>query len=512
MKTAKDIKLSRRGFVKTVGAGALVAGFNTVSSRWVPVAQAQTDDAAQQGLARLPFLHGKLFFDEATRNLYAEDFGQIVHEQPLAVLKPGSVRDISQLIRFVQRHGIRIVGRGRGHTTFGQAQGQAGVVIDMSTLNTIHTISNDRVVVDAGIRWHDLLQATLAQGLMPPVLTDYIGQSVGGTLSVGGVGGMMARYGAQVDQVLELQVVTGEGKVVTCSASYHRDLFEAVLAGQGQCAVITRATLRLVPAPQQVRFYSLVYPDLATMTAEITRLLDDERFHYLVAWSFPQPDGSWLHLLQAGSYYDAPSEPNDAALLAGLHFIPGTMQIEDLPFWDFATRVGLEFPKQLHAWIDLILPYPAIDTFVTEVEGTLKPVTEGDNFSILLIPMKPGRFTRPLFRAPASDHAVQFGILRFTPLDPQLIDSLLAFNRTLYDRCRELGGTYYPISAVQLSRQDWEQHYGPQWDRLQAAKECFDPHNVFASGPDIFAAATAAGVEETAEELSFKSYLPLVQR
>jgi cytokinin dehydrogenase len=118
-----------------------------------------------------------------------------VFEQPLAVLKPGSVRGIGRIIRFARHNGIRIVGRGKSHTVYAQSQVPAGVVIDMSALATIYAIAPDHIIVDAGICWHDLLKATLEQGLMPPVLPDYIGQMVGGTLSVGGIGGRWRRFG-----------------------------------------------------------------------------------------------------------------------------------------------------------------------------------------------------------------------------------------------------------------------------------------------------------------------------
>ena len=98
-----------------------------------------------------------------------------------------------------------------------------------------------------------MLAATLAAGLMPPVLPDYIGQTVGGTLSVGGIGAMSFYAGAQIDHVLSLRAVTGDGRIVDCSEHRRRDLFEALLAGQGQVGVIVEATLRLVPAPSTVR-------------------------------------------------------------------------------------------------------------------------------------------------------------------------------------------------------------------------------------------------------------------
>jgi cytokinin dehydrogenase len=224
------------------------------------------------------------------------------------------------------------------------------------------------------------------------------------------------------------------------------------------------------------------------MTAEVTRLIEEQRFDFLEGFSLPQANGLWIHLLQAGSYYTPPAEPDDAALLAGLHDVRIALQTEDTEFWTFANRVQIDDSAgQPHPWIDLILPYPAVDGFVDAVERTLKPVTEGDLFSILLIPMKPGLFSRPLFRAPSSEHAFGFGILRYLPPgNDDAVAQALAYNRQLFDQCLDLGGTHYPISAVQLERADWKRHYGPEFDRLVHAKARHDPGNVLASGPDIF--------------------------
>ena len=60
-----------------------------------------------------------------------------------------------------------------------------------------------------------------------------------------------------------------------------------------------------------------------------------------------------------------------------------------------------------------------------------------------------------------------------------------AFNRRLYDRCKQLGGSQYPISAVRLAVEDWVVHYGEQWDRLVAAKRRYDRDDVLAGGPDV---------------------------
>lgn len=473
-------ELSCRDALKVLLGGALVVGFSTTTGSWITEAQA----TPTRDFAKLPHLDGTLRLDEAARASYADDFGHIVSEKPLAVLEPGSAEDIARVVRFARRYGIRIVGRGQGHTTFGQSQVRAGLVVDTSTLQVIHEISGDRVSVGAGIRWEPLLRATLERGLTPPVLTDYLGLSVGGTLSVGG---MTYEHGAQVDNVLELEVVTGEGKIVTCSGKRSRDLFEAALAGQGQCAVITRATLRLISAPTDARVYDVFYPDLATLTGDMAFLIDDGRFEFVTGWLLPNPAGGWVYMLEAARFF---SPPDDAALLAGLGHLPGSEDVRGQSYFEFANRLA-DLPNSdiwplAHPWIDPIVPGSAVDRFVGGIEQTLRPLAEGDSFTVLMIPFKTERFTRPLFRAPDEEKVVQVDILRNAPDDPGVIDEILAYNRVLYDENRDLGGTNYPISAVHLTRGDWERHYGPQWERLLRARRRHDPDNVFASGPDIF--------------------------
>src|SRR5262245_45252644 len=203
--------LSRRTFTKAV-AGLAVVGYRTTAGSWVLAAH----DPRGSAFDRIPQLDGTLLLDDVTRDAYAQDFGQIVHERPDAVLRPGSVDDIAKMLRFARRNGIRVVGRGAAHTTFGQSQHRAGITFDLTTLDTIGPIVDRRITVGAGCRWNAVLPQTLAQGLMPPVLPDYIGQTVGGTLSVGGIGAMSFREGAQIDHVVELRAVTGNGRIVDC--------------------------------------------------------------------------------------------------------------------------------------------------------------------------------------------------------------------------------------------------------------------------------------------------------
>lgn len=264
-----------RRFLLRGAAAVAVTAFDPFTRSWAAESGPQS--------VRTPQFDGQLLRDEATRAQAADDYGHIVHRTPWAVLVPGSVHDIVKVVRFAREHHLQVAaGRGIGesHGTQGQAQVEAGIFIDMSALNTIHELNATNAWVDAGVRWEQLLTATVPLGKSPPTLTDFIELSIGGTLSVGGIGGQAYRWGLQVDNVLELDVVTGRGELVRCSPSHNRALFDAVRGGLGQFGIIVRARVRLVNVPPQVRTYTAQYNDLATFMRDQRMLIEDGRFEW----------------------------------------------------------------------------------------------------------------------------------------------------------------------------------------------------------------------------------------
>ncbi|KAF3890233.1 MULTISPECIES: FAD-binding protein [Nostocales] len=479
---------SRRKILQGLIASTVVVGFDPVNRSWVTPA-----DAAHSFI-NLPHLDGVLYTDDATRASASDDFGHLIHRYPKAVLKPGSIHDIVNIIKFARTHSLKVAARGQGHSCYGQAQVEGGVVIDTSTLNKIHDINAERAIVEAGVRWSELLEATLPQQLTPPVFTDYLELSVGGTLSVGGIGGATHRYGVQVDNVLELQVITGKGDLLTCSPTQNRDLFETVLAGLGQCGIIVRATIRPIEAERNARVFLLDYDDLAAFTHDQRLLIKDERFNYVEGQIVSDPNGGWRYLLEAASFYTPPNEPDNASLLASLNYTQGTAQIEDKTYFDFLNRLAptVAFLQSIgvwsnpHPWINLFVSGTSVEQYISEVVSTLTLADTG-NSPILLYPVKTDRFTRPLFKVPNEQIVFLFAILRTAPSgDDTAIARMLDDNRRLFERNRNLGGTHYPVNAIAFSQEDWQQHFGSVWSRLVNAKRRYDPDNVLTPGQGIF--------------------------
>jgi FAD/FMN-containing dehydrogenase len=485
---------SRRTVLRGLTAtGAAVIGFDPATRSW-----AAAGSEAATKLAGIPRLDGTLVTDEASLTAAAEDYGHIVHHRPVAVLRPGSVRDVVAMVRFCNEHCLPVAPRGQGHAPFGQAQVQGGLVIETGTLAGIGRLGPDSttVAVGAGAKWSDVAKATLVHGLTPPVFTDYLELSVGGTLSVGGLGGQAHRHGAQVDNVTELRVVTGAGELVRCSPSRHPDLFHAVLAGLGQCAVIVEATLRLVRAPETVRHYLLTYDDLETYVDDQRALVEEGRFDYVAGQVFADADGAFRVYVMEAVAYGPPTgpAPDDATLLRGLRHVPDGVERADLPYYDFLDRLAplIAAMKEAgvwtyaHPWLNLVLPGESAATLSAQVLDALTPADLGPGV-ILLYPLRRDRLTTPLFRTPDDAVPYLFDVLSAVPPDDTAaVDRHLAANRAAYEATAAAGGNQYPVGSIPFTRADWRAHFGSAWPQLEAAKRTYDPQGILVPGQGIF--------------------------
>src|SRR5918995_3176301 len=100
-------RLDRRRFLVASLAGAAVIAFDPVRGGWVTAAQAAASGGGTpRGAVAVPRLDGELTTDPAALAAAADDFGHIVHHTPLAVLRPGSVRDVVTMVRYANRHRI----------------------------------------------------------------------------------------------------------------------------------------------------------------------------------------------------------------------------------------------------------------------------------------------------------------------------------------------------------------------------------------------------------------------
>jgi FAD/FMN-containing dehydrogenase len=493
----------RRHFLKTLAAGsALIVAWHPLRRSWVTDAHAAGPTAP---LVAVPPLDGTLHTDPATLQGFAQDLGRLLVRQPLAVLRPGSLNDIVTIMRFARQHRLTVAMNGQAgtneqresHSQYGQAHAPAGIVIDVTPLSTIHGIDAQAGVaeVDAGVSWGALCEAAAAYGVAPAVLTDYLHLSVGGTVSVGGIGGHTPQHGTQADNVLALQVVTGEGDLVTCSPHQHRRLFQAVVAGCGQVALIVRATVRLRLAPPRALVFNLFYDDLVAYVTDQTRLVHEGRFDSQagqLVWRADPP--GWRYMIEGVKYFTPPHRPDPYALVAGLQDDRPALTTRPLSLraWQFRVDALIASLQKMgawqtpHPWINLWIPGSKAVAFLTEFTARLIPDDLGLGIA-LCYPIATRHVAAPLFRLPNEPIAFYLGLLRFPPDDPAVLAAMLADNRRLYDAVVGAGGTRYVIGAIpEFTPQDWQRHFGPQWEFLTQAKRRYDPDNVLTPGWGMF--------------------------
>ncbi len=326
------------------------------------------------------------------------------------------------------------------------------MVVDMSTLAAVREVNPADALVEDGARWIDLLRQTIPHGLTSPTLVDFIELSIGGTLSLGGIGGQSFRHGPQADNVLELQVVTGEGELVACSPSQNRTLFDAARSGLGQAGLVVVARVRLIPAPPNVRYYKAYYDDLPAFLSDLEGLIDDGRFDTVQGFAGADGSGGWRYLLETTKYFAPGGEPDDSALPAGLSFNPDTETAQDMPYFDYLNRLAplVAFLRQVGAWdlprpwFNMLLPAAVAPGFIGETLANL-PAEDMGQGPILIYPFSRDKFTAPLFRVPEGRHFVALGLLRnAVPPTPERAAGLVADNMTGSGTTRRRGAGSSP--------------------------------------------------------------------
>jgi cytokinin dehydrogenase len=442
---------------------------------------------------------GQVLLDDASREAVSTDFGRVIVRKPAAVVRPASSQDVANVVKFAVRNGLSVSTRGGGHSQTGQSLSDQ-IVLDMSPLKDIAEVDRGKgsVTCQAGLKWRDLVQHLAPQRLSPPVLTNNLDVTIGGTLSTGGLGVASWRHGTQADNCLELEVVTGEGEIVICSEQQNKDLFDAVRAGMGQFGAITRARLKIRSHLPRFRSYYLLYDDLAILMKDLEMVMDDERFDFIESWCTPCPQGfkqvgdtrqafaEWFYPLHATIEIDGNSSAPGDEMLAGLKFYKH-IHTEEGDLVDFYARLDALFAiwkragfwEYAHPWMECVLPWQTTPLYIGQVLGNLPPQAIAGGH-ILLWPARGDSSSVPLFMRPTGGYLMGFGILPAIP--HRFVEEVLPRLNMASQASTMMGGKRYLSGWIAFDAAQWKAHYGDKWADVVQSKKKFDPQGVINPG------------------------------
>lgn len=278
------------------GPGSRIQGDTTMKAKTVIGGEIDLKQEAIDALrVRLlgPLLKpGDIGYDES-RTVW----NAMIDRKPALVVRGLGVSDVISAVRFALDHGLLLCIKGAGHNIAGLATADDALMLDMSLMRGVW-VDEQRMIAhaQAGCRLGDVDRETQVRGLATVLgfisLTGITGLTLGG-----GFGYLTRRWGWTSDNVLGMDVVTADARLVHASSDENADLFWAVRGGGGNFGVVTGIDYALHPVGPEIVGGVVAWPaSEAPGVLELYRTLAEQAplELTLVAIMRPAPPAPWL--------------------------------------------------------------------------------------------------------------------------------------------------------------------------------------------------------------------------
>ncbi|MDX8353910.1 FAD-binding oxidoreductase [Cognatiyoonia sp. IB215182] len=213
---------------------------------------------------------------------YGKDWTGAYTSTPLAVLRPKTTQDVSEILKIAHATGTPVVPvSGRTGLT-GATLAQNALMLSVERLNEITEINvaGRTATVGAGVILTNLHDAAEEHDLIFPLTLGARGSAmIGGLLSTNAGGSNVVRYGSTRGLCLGLEVVMADGRIMNLMSALHKDnsgldLRNLMIGAEGTLGVITAAVLKLEPKPQAYATAMVAVPSLEDALTLLHKLQD----------------------------------------------------------------------------------------------------------------------------------------------------------------------------------------------------------------------------------------------
>jgi len=420
----------------------------------------------------------------------------LIEKSPALVVQATGTADVVEAVRFAREHEVPLSVRGGGHNIAGTAIAEGGLTIDMSLLRGIVVDPDARTAtIQPGCLLGDVDRETQVHGLATPL--GFISEvGMAGLTLGGGLGYLTRRFGWTVDNLLEVEIVTADGRVRRANGDEHADLFWAVRGAGANLGVVTSFVLRLHDVGPNVYGGLIAWPfERAGEILPAYRAITD---------AAPRELSVWMNLLRAPAAPFFPEEwhgrqicgmavcysGDDEDALAPLRAIgdPVVDLLREQPYTQVQSMLDASEPKghryywkteflaeltdELFAiWPDLFAdcPIPDGQLGLLHLGGELNERDQDDG----AVGNRDARFACGLLGnwAPGAAGEETF---------PQWI-------RDAWERVRPFsaGGNYINFQTADEDDARVRATYGANFDRLLEIKRTYDPDNLFRSNRNV---------------------------
>jgi D-lactate dehydrogenase (quinone) len=198
------------------------------------------------------------------------------------VVFPETEQQVIDIVVLCNEHKVAITARGRGTGTTGATVPlHGGLVMSFERMNKIFKVDTDNrmIIVQPGVTNEQVQIAAEQHGFFwAPDPTSSAFCTVGGNLAYNSAGPRAVKYGTCRENTLGLHAVTGKGELIKCGSYTTKgvvgyDFTRLIIGSEGTLAIITQATLKLIPKPETKRTLKITYQTMEAAASAVSKIM-----------------------------------------------------------------------------------------------------------------------------------------------------------------------------------------------------------------------------------------------